>query len=231
MDRIQDSRKIGVACDLLLAWRTIADGTAQQTSRTRERYWRDWTAYNSQSPDPYLSNLTKCEKAVLLTAFGARVRTGAFGREDQVKVSSVTDALAAISKTCQLVGQQSPVYESEGAYILPIKRLVEGFRRSDPPAIPQMAVPVAVAEMAATLGYLTHNPRAQAVGDLALIAFYYLLRSGEYTRPIPNQRHWLLEGWTNPPENFSSAFTSRGRCVHTQDHKSKERTHRPNTAP
>jgi hypothetical protein len=42
---------------------------------------------------------------------------------------------------------------------------------------------MAVAEMATTLGYLTHNPRAQAVGDLTLIAFYYLLRSGEYTRP------------------------------------------------
>ena len=46
-----------------------------------------------------------------------------------------------------------------------------------------MAVPVSVPEMAARLGYITNNPRAQAVGDLTLIAFYYLLRSGEYTKP------------------------------------------------
>jgi hypothetical protein len=185
MDRVQDSGKIGIACDLLLAWRTIADGTTVQTTRTRERYWKDWTTYSSQcSTDPYLSNLSKCEKAIILTAFAARVRTGAFGRGNQVKVSTVTDALAAISKTCQLVGQQSPVYETEGEYILPIQRLVEGFKRSDPPAIPQMAVPVSVPEMAARLGYITNNPRAQAVGDLTLIAFYYLLRSGEYTKPL-----------------------------------------------
>jgi hypothetical protein len=184
MDRVQNSGKIGIACDLLLAWRTIADGTTVQTTRTRERYWKDWTTYSSQcSTDPYLSNLSKCEKAIILTAFAARVRTGAFGRGNQVKVSTVTDALAAISKTCQLVGQQSPVYETEGEYILPIQRLVEGFKRSDPPAIPQMAVPVSVPEMAARLGYITNNPRAQAVGDLTLIAFYYLLRSGEYTKP------------------------------------------------
>jgi hypothetical protein len=184
MDRVQNSGKIGIACDLLLAWRTIADGTTVQTTRTRERYWKDWTTYSSQcSTDPYLSNLSKCEKAIILTAFAARVRTGAFGRGNQVKVSTVTDALAAISKTCQLVGQQSPVYETEGEYILPIQRLVEGFKRSDPPAIPQMAVPVSVPEMAARLGYITNNPRAQAAGDLTLIAFYYLLRSGEYTKP------------------------------------------------
>ena len=184
MDRVQNSGKIGIACDLLLAWRTIADGTTVQTTRTRERYWKDWTTYSSQcSTDPYLSNLSKCEKAIILTAFAARVRTGAFGRGNQVKVSTVTDALAAISKTCQLVGQQSPVYETEGEYILPIQRLVEGFKRSDPPAIPQMAVPVSVPEMAARLGYITNNPRTQAVGDLTLIAFYYLLRSGEYTKP------------------------------------------------
>ena len=69
--------------------------------------------------------------------------------------------MAAISKTCQLVGEQSPVYEAEGEYILPIRRLIEGFTRTDPPAIPpQMAVPVEVAETTAKLGHLTANKRA-----------------------------------------------------------------------
>ena len=52
-----------------------------------------------------------------------------------------------------------------------------------------MAVPVEVAETAAKLGYLTANKRAQAVGDLTLIAFYYLLRSGEYTKPRKIRRN------------------------------------------
>ena len=190
MARVQNSGKIGFASDFLFAWRTIADGVTHKTTRDRQKYWKHWCEYSAQcTTDPYLKTLNKCESAILLTGFAARVRTGAYGNGNQVKVQSVTTALAAISKTCQLVGEQSPVYEAEGEYILPIRRLIEGFTRSDPPAIPQMAVPVEVAETAAKLGYLTANKRAQAVGDLTLIAFYYLLRSGEYTKPRKIRRN------------------------------------------
>ena len=184
MERIQGTTQVGIACDILLAWGTIADGVTVQTSKTRQKYWKHWTDYcQNCSTDPFLTGLSPCERAVVITAFTARVRTGAYGRGDPVKVQTVTDALAAISKTCELVGKCSPVYKSEGTYILPVQRLVEGFRRQDPPAIPQMAVPVQVPETARRLAYLTSDPHQQAVGDLTVIAFYYLLRSGEYTKP------------------------------------------------
>ena len=62
-------------------------------------------------------------------------------------------------------------------------RLLEGYRREDPPSTPQLAVPVAVPEACFKIAYQTNNPINHAVGDLALIAFYYLLRVGEYTKP------------------------------------------------
>ena len=46
-----------------------------------------------------------------------------------------------------------------------------------------MAVPVEVPEAARRLAYLTSDPRKHAAGDLTVIAFYFLLRSGEYTKP------------------------------------------------
>jgi len=46
-----------------------------------------------------------------------------------------------------------------------------------------MVVPVAVPETARRLVYLTSDPRQHATGDLSVIAFYFLLRSGEYTKP------------------------------------------------
>ena len=112
---------------------------------------------------------------MLFTAFAARVRTGAYGQGDQVGVQTVTKALAAISKTCQLVGKQSPVTQTEGKYILPVERIVEGFKRQDPPAIPQMAVPIDVPEAALALAYAVGTNRTEAVGDLTIVAFYYLL--------------------------------------------------------
>ena len=62
-------------------------------------------------------------------------------------------------------------------------RQLEGYRRDDPPSTPQLAVPLAVPEECYIAAYKTNNPQTQAVGDLALVAFFYLLRVGEYTKP------------------------------------------------
>ena len=58
-----------------------------------------------------------------------------------------------------------------------------GFRKEDPLPQPELAVPVAVPQSIAQRG-LTDGAtsKEQAVGDLALIAFFYLLRVGEYTK-------------------------------------------------
>ena len=121
-----------------------------------------------------------------LTAYAARVQRGYFGRRNQICVSGVTAALSAISKTIELAGYPSPVYQDQHRYNLAIERAVEWWRRQDPPAVPQLAVSVTVPTKLAENAYADdENPCAfsQAVADLALIAFYYLLRAGEYTKP------------------------------------------------
>jgi hypothetical protein len=61
--------------------------------------------------------------------------------------------------------------------------MIEGFRREDPPSIPQLAVPVSVPTMCYTAGRISNDEKKRATGDLVLIAFYFLLRVGEYTQP------------------------------------------------
>ncbi len=60
---------------------------------------------------------------------------------------------------------------------------MEGWRRQDPAATPQLAVPIAVPNRMFKKAQKQKHPHHQAVADLALIAFYYLLRVGEYTVP------------------------------------------------
>ena len=91
--------------------------------------------------------------------------------------------LVAISKTCQLVVKQGPILKAEGKCILPLKCIVERFRRLDLPSIPQMYIPVEVPKAAMKLVYLTPNARKCDTADLTNIALYYLLCSGEYTKP------------------------------------------------
>ena len=61
--------------------------------------------------------------------------------------------------------------------------MVEGLRREDPPSTPQLAVPVSVPEQCQKIAQHSSSNKAKAIGDLAIIAFYYLLRVGEYTKP------------------------------------------------
>ena len=172
MARVHGEQKISIVRDLLLAWRSIADGTTAQTAKTREKYWKHWTDYCKQCQvSPYLTGSSKAEQATILIAFAARVQSGAYGLGNHVRVQSVSDALAAITKTFELVGQQSPIYQTQGEYILPIKQLIEGFRRADPPATPQLAVPATVPARALGLGYLSKSPQCQAIGDLVNVGF------------------------------------------------------------
>jgi hypothetical protein len=60
--------------------------------------------------------------------------------------------------------------------------MLDGWRKADPPSEKKLPVEADVPEY---LGYfgntVSATPLEAAVGDLTLIAFYYLLRVGEYT--------------------------------------------------
>jgi hypothetical protein len=61
--------------------------------------------------------------------------------------------------------------------------MVEGYRRLDPPTTPQLAVPVAIPNACFKASQTSSDPETRAAGCLILIAFYFLLRVGEYTKP------------------------------------------------
>ena len=174
------STKVDFTCDVISAGDAINLGVVEKTTRAREKYWMHWSCYSkSVGIDPLLEHTDPLIRDVVLTAFAARVRTGYYGRGHEIRVSGVTEAISAISKTIELAGYNSPVYRSPNVYNLSIQRLVEGYKREDPPSVPQLAVPVAVPENMADIAYHSDCPLLQAIVDLAVIAFYYLLRVGE----------------------------------------------------
>ena len=176
---------MGIARDIIAAWQAIASGVVAKTTQTREKYWHHWSNYASLCQiDPFLPpSVAALERDIIITAFASRVRTGAYGRGTQIRVSGVTDALASVSKTIELAGEQSPIYRADQRYTLPIERMVEGFRREDPPSVPQLAVPVTVPHYCQALALTTSCEQEKATGLLANIGFYFLLRVGEYTKP------------------------------------------------
>ena len=105
MEKVQDTCKVSITCDLVLAWISIAYRVTVKNSMNRDKYWSNWSDYYKEyGTEPYLHSVNPCEQSIILTAFAARVYTGAYGQGYQVRVQSVTGALTAISKNFQMGG-------------------------------------------------------------------------------------------------------------------------------
>jgi integrase len=156
---------------------------------SRKHSWDSWLRYLHQFPklhnDPHLTKLSKAKKQQLLLAFAARTRTGYYGRKKQVGSQQVQKAVRHVAQAAVMAGYPDP-RRTYGAkeLDLPFNHLNKAYRDADPAPKPQVALPVNTIRTAASIG---HQPRATktalATGDLIIVAFFFLLRVGEYTFP------------------------------------------------
>jgi hypothetical protein len=159
------------------------------TNYERRRFWNVWTGFlDTHYPNirSDLSNLDQPQQLALLGAYAEYVRQGngnVSNSSKKCRVQRVELALRAISQTLQLDGMPSPVLTPQGTYPLSLKRQLQAYRKEDPPTRSKLALPYS------SLEYLYHNmrpnlsQRQQAATDLCIIAWFYLLRVGEYTKP------------------------------------------------
>ncbi len=67
-------------------------------------------------------------------------------------------------------------------YLPALQIMLDGYTKADPPTQKKLPVKADVPELLVEMGYgKLGSVHTQAVGDSSLIAFYYLLRIGEYT--------------------------------------------------
>jgi hypothetical protein len=118
-----------------------------------------------------------------LTGFAARVRQGYYGRDKRVPTGTVIGAIMAIRQEIALVCGTNPTKVAGSKKLLPrISQTLDGWRKEDPPTTKQLPVEANVPELLAKRGCNGNTPELdRAIGDLTLIAFYYLLQIREYT--------------------------------------------------
>jgi hypothetical protein len=105
-----------------------------------------------------------------------------YGCGQQVQSSTVTGAITAIGQTIALACKDNPTKVMGSEKFLPsIKVMIDGYTKADPPTKKMLPVEADIPELMVEMGYGKEGSiKAQAVGHLALSAFYYLLRIGEY---------------------------------------------------
>jgi hypothetical protein len=105
-------------------------------------------------------------------------------KKKRVQVGSVLAALHHVGQTFELAGHPDPRRPPSSKELhLAIPRLLSTYRNANPATESHIALPVEViADVMKHEGVLD-SPGVRAAADLILVAFYYLLRVGKYTKP------------------------------------------------
>ena len=115
------------------------------------------------------------------TMFGGRIRKGKKGKP--VGAGSVRTGLGGVNTTIAMDTGTQPLHQIDGThYIKPLQHMLAGFKNHDPATVKKLACHPDLPDFAVEWAYKEGSTPAQnAVGDLIIIAFYFLLRVGEYT--------------------------------------------------
>jgi hypothetical protein len=176
----------------------------------KDRYWKAWTKHcrlyldNDHGPHLPPSNINN-----MLLTFAVAVQEGKYGLGRQVKVQSVAVALQSVAQKYVLDGHPDPRRASpaQHALNLPIARILKHFDDEDPAPEPKLAVPVSTIRVIASWYHFTKHH--SAVADMVVIAFFYLLRVGEYTsqsNPRPKRTIQL--------QKYDIRLWSQGTIIH-----------------
>ena len=107
-------------------------------------------------------------------------------RDDRYRVA-VTSTITAVGQTTAMAcyDNMNPTKVLGSEWFIPaIQIMIDRYTKADPPMNKKLSVEADVPELLINMGYKSAgvgSTLAQSVGDLAFIAFYYLLHIGEYT--------------------------------------------------
>jgi hypothetical protein len=171
--------------DFLDDWRAaqaaVSAGVVSQRARSANTHWTVWSEFcTSLAIDPLLSDIE--DPVILFQVFMHRYRSGAIApRGRPVLARSVEDALRSVGQTFAQVGATDPRFTDQGRMDFRIQRQLASYKKKDPPPKRVKPVPVQVIHWIMTAARLGAQVENLAVADMIALAFFFLLRPGEYT--------------------------------------------------
>ena len=168
---------------LRLVAQTVSQGVSSGRAKSAYTAWRQWLDFTSDvGLDPFLEAFE--DKVPLLQVFLHRVRGGELAANGSpIRSRSAEDYVRAVAQTFLSMGAKDPRLNSAHKIDFRIQRMLAAWKKEDPPASRVKPIPIAViryiAFIAQHLPADAHFLRAEA--DMIIIAFFYLLRPGEYT--------------------------------------------------
>ncbi len=169
--------------DLRFAEEAAESGVVPSRSAAARKDWHVWTSFCvSLDKGPLLLNVA--DKIRFLQVFAHRVRTGALARNPgnkPVRSRTVEDYLRSVGQGFTSVGALDPRYQ-KGTTLIDFRlyRQLRCYSKEDPPPTRVKPLPLAVLHNVREMAALHGDEISLAVSDLSYMAFFWLLRPGEY---------------------------------------------------
>jgi hypothetical protein len=155
-------------------------GITASRSSAATTTWDLWSAFcHELCQDAFLSS---CDDPIpLLQLFARRYRLGTISPSNAaVRPRTVEGALRAVGQMLATLGLPDPRLQPSGKLDLRLHRQLSGYSKIDPPPKRVKPVPLPIITHTASLCRHANTSQSNAIADMLLLGFFFLLRPGEY---------------------------------------------------
>ena len=181
-------RDAGLVEDAMQAGLSRGRNTATST------YWEIWCRFRQQlGLEPYFT--PEDDPVPWLQIFAQRVRDGRLAaRGHPVRSGTVADALLFVAQAHTMLGAPDPRKLAVGDTISPrLARQLRGYSKADPPPSRVKPIPLPILHRAHAIALAAGDAESLAATDMMWLAFFFLLRPGEYTHPAENSHPFRIQ--------------------------------------
>jgi hypothetical protein len=180
--------------DLRLVQEKNRAGVTAQRSKAQDKHWERWDAFCIDlGIDPFLR--TWSDPIPILQVFGQQYRDGRIAPSGKcVRSRTVEDALRAVGQTFARLGAADVRKDFSGDIDFRIQRQLRAYKKEDSP--PSRVKPVSII-IIVYIQAMAHGAQRkedeQAIADMITIAFFFLLRPGEYTGTTSDDASFCMD--------------------------------------
>jgi len=169
--------------DFSAAQEAVKTGVSAGRASSAIAVWNIWSAFTSElGLDPFLQAFP--DKIPVLQIFAVRVRCGELSASGcAVRARSAEDYVRHVAQAFLNVGAEDPRLNSAHQIDFRLQRMIKSWKSSNPAPLRVKPIPIQVIRRVDTLSQLSsaNDSLYQATTDMIILAFFFLLRPGEYT--------------------------------------------------
>jgi len=187
--------------DIMAAEMQRDHGVTKGTKDKEQRAWRRWTEYKkciNFEQDIWLQRLIPDNRTMLFGAFAAALRCCQFSKPDKTELASgtVQENNAKLGEIFRAKVGYNPTHVPGSESLHPaLSRQFKGMKNLDPGEKQQKALPVCVYWELHKVARTSNNSTSDldtAIADLMTLAFFFCMRSCEYSEVQGERRTKLL---------------------------------------